>query len=56
MPIENASVDSPEHLSPYVRVARLRLPAQRFDSDWQLAFADSYATTLAPPPRAQAAG
>jgi hypothetical protein len=30
----------PEHLSPYVTVARLRLPAQRFDSDEQLAFAD----------------
>jgi hypothetical protein len=40
MPIENASVHWPEHLSPYVPVARLRLPAQRFDSDEQLAFAD----------------
>jgi hypothetical protein len=40
MPIENASVKWPERLSPYVTVARLRLPAQRFDSDEQLAFAD----------------
>ena len=40
MPIENASVHWPEHLSPYVTVARLRLPAQHFDSDEQLAFAD----------------
>ncbi len=40
MPIENASVKWPERLSPYVPVARLRLPAQRFDSDRQLAFAD----------------
>jgi hypothetical protein len=40
MPIENASVHWPEHLSPYVPVARLRLPTQRFDSDEQLAFAD----------------
>jgi hypothetical protein len=40
MPIENASVKWPERLSPYLPVARLRLPAQRFDSDRQLAFAD----------------
>jgi len=40
MPIEDATVKWPEHLSPYVPVARLRLPAQRFDSDEQLAFAD----------------
>ncbi|HEY3210231.1 MAG TPA: catalase family protein [Actinomycetota bacterium] len=40
MPIENATVKWPEHLSPYVPVAHLRLPAQRFDSDAQLAFAD----------------
>jgi hypothetical protein len=40
MPIENASVKWPERLSPYVPVARLRLPAQRFDSDAQTAFAD----------------
>ena len=40
MPIENASVKWPERLSPYIPVARLRLPAQRFDSDQQLAFAD----------------
>ncbi len=40
MPIENASVKWPERLSPYISVARLRLPAQRFDSDRQLAFAD----------------
>jgi hypothetical protein len=41
MPIENASVRWPEHLSPHVRVAELRLPAQRFDSPAQLAFADN---------------
>jgi hypothetical protein len=40
MPIENASVHWPESLSPYVPVARVRLPSQRFDSDAQLAFAD----------------
>ncbi len=40
MPIENASVKWPERLSPYVPVAHLTLPAQRFDSDEQLAFAD----------------
>jgi hypothetical protein len=41
MPIEDATVKWPERLSPYVPVARLRLPAQRFDSDGQLAFADA---------------
>jgi hypothetical protein len=41
MPIEDATVKWPERLSPYVPVARLRLPAQRFDSDAQLAFADT---------------
>jgi hypothetical protein len=40
MPIEDATVKWPERLSPYVPVAHLRLPAQRFDSDEQLAFAD----------------
>jgi hypothetical protein len=40
MPVEDATVKWPEELSPYVPVARLRLPAQRFDSDAQLAFAD----------------
>ncbi len=40
MPTEDATVKWPERLSPYVPVARLRLPAQRFDSDQQLAFAD----------------
>jgi hypothetical protein len=40
MPIEDATVHWPEDLSPYVPVARLRLPAQRFDSAGQLAFAD----------------
>jgi hypothetical protein len=40
MPIEDATVKWPEQLSPYVPVARLTLPRQRFDSDEQLAFAD----------------
>lgn len=40
MPIENATVKWPERRSPYIPVARLRLPAQRFDSDEQMAFAD----------------
>jgi hypothetical protein len=40
MPIEDATVKWPERLSPYIPVARLRLPVQRFDSDEQLAFAD----------------
>jgi hypothetical protein len=41
MPIEDATVKWPERLSPYIPVARLRLPAQSFDSDAQLAFADA---------------
>jgi hypothetical protein len=41
MPIENAAVEWPEKLSPYVPVARLRLPRQAFDSPAQLAFADN---------------
>ncbi len=40
MPIEDATVKWPEKLSPYVPVARLRLPPQRFDCDKQLAFSD----------------
>ncbi|OLE23954.1 MAG: hypothetical protein AUG49_14645 [Catenulispora sp. 13_1_20CM_3_70_7] len=40
MPVEDATVKWPERLSPYVPVARLRLPAQRFDGAGQLAFAD----------------
>jgi hypothetical protein len=39
MPIEDASVRWPESLSPHVPVAKLRLPAQSFDSPAQLAFA-----------------
>lgn len=39
MPVENASVVWPEALSPYVKVATLRIPAQKFDSPAQLAFA-----------------
>ncbi len=41
MPIEDATVKWPESLSPYIPVARLDLPAQRFTSDAQLAFADA---------------
>jgi hypothetical protein len=40
MPVEDATVKWPERLSPYVPVARVRMPRQRFDSDAQLAFAD----------------
>ena len=38
MPIENASVRWPEKLSPYRKVATLRIPAQKFDSPEQLGF------------------
>jgi len=40
MPIENATVKWPERLSPYITVARLRIPRQEFASDEQMAFAD----------------
>lgn len=40
MPIEDATVKWPEKLSPYVPVAELRIPAQTFDSDAQMGFAD----------------
>jgi hypothetical protein len=40
MPIENATVKWPERLSPYIKVARLRIPKQEFASDAQMAFAD----------------
>jgi hypothetical protein len=39
MPIENAAVRWPERLSPFVPVATLRLPRQKFDSPRQFAFA-----------------
>jgi hypothetical protein len=39
MPIENASVRWPEKLSPFVPVATLQIPRQKFDSPGQLAFA-----------------
>ena len=39
MPIEDDGVEWPESLSPFVPVATLHVPAQRFDSYRQLAFA-----------------
>ena len=40
MPIEDASIEWPEHLSPFIPVAKIYLPRQRFDSPEQLAFAN----------------
>ncbi len=40
MPIENAAVRWPLRLSPYVKAATIRIPAQTFDSPAQLAFAN----------------
>lgn len=40
MPIENAAVRWPLRLSPYVKAATIHLPAQKFDSPAQLAFAN----------------
>ena len=39
MPIEDASIEWPERLSPFVPVARITIPRQRFDSPEQIAFA-----------------
>jgi hypothetical protein len=39
MPIEDASIEWPERLSPFVPVARITIPRQRFDLPEQLAFA-----------------
>ncbi len=39
MPIEDASIEWPERLSPFIPVARITIPRQRFDSPEQLAFA-----------------
>ena len=39
MPIENTSVIWAENLSPYIKVATLRIPPQKFDSPEQLKFA-----------------
>lgn len=43
MPIENAAVRWPESLSPFVPVATLRIPKQKFDSPSQFAFAHNLA-------------
>ncbi len=40
MPVEHDGIEWPERLAPFVTVARLRVPAQTFDSPAQLAFAD----------------
>ncbi len=40
MPIEDASIEWPERLSPFVTVAKIYLPKQRFESPEQLAFAN----------------
>jgi hypothetical protein len=39
MPIEDASIEWPERISPFVPAATIRIPPQRFDSPEQLAFA-----------------
>lgn len=41
MPIEDAAVRWPERISPFVPVATLRIPKQRFDSPAQLRFVES---------------
>ena len=40
MPIEDASIEWPERLSPLVPAAKIYIPRQRFDSPEQLAFAN----------------
>jgi hypothetical protein len=45
MPIEDAGVRWPERLSPFVPVATLRIPKQKFDSPAQFAFANNLSYT-----------
>jgi hypothetical protein len=45
MPIEDAGVRWPERLSPFVPVATLRIPRQKFDSPEQFAFARNLSYT-----------
>jgi hypothetical protein len=40
MPIEDASIEWPERMSPFVPIAKIHLTRQRFDSPEQLAFAN----------------
>lgn len=41
MPIEDATVDWPEALSPLIKVATIKIPKQTFDSAAQMAFAEN---------------
>ena len=40
MPVEDASIEWPETLSPFIPIAKIHIPRQRFDSPEQLAFAN----------------
>ncbi len=41
MPIEDATVDWPEALSPLIKIATIKIPKQTFDSAAQMAFAEN---------------
>lgn len=45
MPIEDSTEEWSEKLSPYVRVATLRIPAQKFESAEQMAFCENLSYT-----------
>jgi hypothetical protein len=45
MPVENPSVEWDERVSPFIPVARIRIPPQRFESEQQMAYAEQLSFT-----------
>jgi hypothetical protein len=45
MPVENPSIEWDERVSPFIRVARIRVPPQRFDSPRQMEYAENLSFT-----------
>lgn len=45
MPVEDPSVDWDERVSPFIRVARIRIPRQVFDSERQMEYAENLSFT-----------
>lgn len=45
MPVENATVEWPESISPYIPVARIEIPPQTFESPAQMAFCENLSFT-----------
>jgi len=45
MPVENATIEWPENISPYIPVARLTIPQQNFESPQQMNFCENLSFT-----------